>query len=228
MAGERIPGPLGRDPFAQDGAVSSGTGGFANPGPTIDQDAPDEPIELGTGPKISQVTKDWSDPPSVSPTFTPEVSGKTLKAVLVELQRLSEWGTGGGNLSAPGGGEIQLVPADDGKSYTVALSGAFFITLPKWKEYNTANAAQQKSWDAMIADLRKHEEEHVAIAYRGANQLVKDLKGLPVQRAGQKIADSGTKTQDQQDDFDSPSKTDHGKKDYPGFNRVVLDTSADP
>jgi len=227
MAGERIPGPLGRDPLAADVPWYPTGGTFASPVPIgVDSGGP---TELDTGKKIVKVTKDWSDPPSVTPTFTPEVSGNTLKAVLAELQKLSEWGSGGGNLNGTGpGGEIRAEPSDDGKGYTVALKGEFFITLPKWKEYATATDPQKTAWDAMIANLKKHEEEHVAIAYRGAQKLVKDLTGLVVTLAPQKVADAQTAIQNAQDDFDSPAKTDHGNNDFGSFKKVVLDTSADP
>lgn len=224
MAGQRIPGPLGRDPFA-DASSSPTNSGFADATP-IGVD-PWEPSELNTTKKISKVTKDWSDPPSVTPTFTPEVSGDSLKAVLAELQKLSEWGTGGGNLKGSGtNGEITAEPSDDGKGYTVKLMGEFFMTLPKWKEYNKATDPQKKAWDAMIETLKKHEEEHVAIAYRGAQKLVRELTGLVAMLAPQKVADSQTAVQANQDAFDS--KTDHGNTDSGSFKKVVLDTSADP
>ena len=80
---------------------------------------------------------------------------------------------------APGtNGEIQAEPSDDGKSYTVALKGKFILTLVKWKEYDTMLPAQKKAWDDMIALLTAHEREHVAIAYRGAEKLIKTLTGL--------------------------------------------------
>ena len=227
MAGERTQGPLQRDPFAADPSPIAATRGLATAGPAgLDTD---DAVELDTAKKISKVTKDWTDPPAVSTTFTPEISGKTLKDVLAELQKLPEWGTGGGDVSGTGtNGEIQAEPSDDGKSYTVALKGKFFITLPKWKEYGQATDAQKKAWDDMIADLKKHEEEHAAIAYRGANKLVKALTGLPATLAAQKVADASAATQSDQDDFDSTAKTDHGKKDFGNFKKVVLDTSADP
>ncbi len=224
MAGARIPGPTEGDPFAPIPPSGSPGRGLAGPGP-IGTDAE----LLDTSPKISKVTKDWSDPPAVTPVFKPEVAGKTLKAVLVELQKRAEWGTGGGNLSGTGtDGEITAEPSGDGKSYTVALKGEFFLTLPKWTEYHSATVDQKKAWDAMIADLRTHEEEHLAIAYRGAKTLVKDLIGLVVTLAPQKVADAQTAAQAAQDDFDSTAKTDHGRNNFGAFKKVVLDTSADP
>jgi len=80
----------------------------------------------------------------------------------------------------------------------------------------------------MIGKLRKHEQEHVNIAYRNAQKLVKTLTNLAVEQAGQKIADSQQAGQDAQDDFDSAAKTDHGNNDFGGFPKVELDTSADP
>ncbi len=80
----------------------------------------------------------------------------------------------------------------------------------------------------MFANLKKHEEEHVAIAYRGANKLLKTLTGLDVMLAPQKIADANANIQTDQDDFDSEAKTGHGKNDFQGFKKVFLDTTADP
>ncbi|MCC6126115.1 MAG: DUF922 domain-containing protein [Pirellulales bacterium] len=227
MAGEQSANPLGRNPF--DGTVRSNQtiGSFGNASPIgVDME---EPVELGATKKISKVTKDWADPPVVTPTLTPEVSGSSLKAVLVELQKLTEWGSGGGKLKGTGpNGEMQAEPSEDGKSYTVAIKGEFILTLVKWKEYGTMTAPQKKAWDDMIALLTAHEREHVAIAYRNAEKLIKTLKGLDVMLAPQKVADANTAGQADQDDFDSAAKTDHGKNDYLTFKKVVLDTSADP
>ena len=227
MAGDQSANPIGRNPFTGSTRASPVSGSFGSASPTgVDTD---EPIELGTNKKISKVTKDWSDPPSVSPTFTPEVSGSSLKDVLATLQQMTEWGQGGGNLEGTGpNGELQAEPSDDGKSYTVALKAKFILNLVKWKEYDTMTAAQKKAWDDMIALLRKHEDEHVAIFYRGANKLVKTLTGLDVTLAAQAVADANTANQNAQDDFDSTGKTDHGRNDWGSFPKVVLDTSADP
>jgi hypothetical protein len=187
----------------------------------------DEPEPLSDQRKITRVSKDWGDPPTPTVTNTPTIGGTTLKEALAELQKLSEWGTGGGNLSAPGGGEIQLT-TKDGKSYTAEIHGEFFMTLPEWSGYAKATAAQQQAWDTMVGKLRKHEQEHVNIAYKNAQKLVQGLTNLPVEKAAQKIADVQQAGQDAQDDFDSVTKTDHGKNDFGGFPKVELDTSADP
>lgn len=217
----RPPGPVGLEPDAE----------VAGPKPPDGQ-----PIvgiaegaeTLANTPRITAVKRDWGDPPKPSLTFTPEIGGTTLKAALVELQRLAEWGSGGGNLSGTGpDGGIQI-SSEDGKSYTVELKGDFFVTLPKWKGYDQATAQQKQAWDNMIANLRMHEDEHVAIAYRGAQKLIRTLTNLPVDQALQKITDSQAETQKNQDDFDSAAQTDHGAKNFGRFKKVELDVSADP
>ena len=224
MGGARIPGPLNDSSVAADDSMITSRS-VASAGP-VGSNASD-PIELSAQPKISKVNKDWTDPPAVTSTFTPTVSGATLQAVLIELKKLSEWGTGGGNLSGGGvGGEISAEPTEDGKSYTMDIKGQFFMTLVQWKEYPQATKEQQASWDAMLANLKKHEGEHVAISHRAANALVKSLVGTPVLLAAQKIADSGTNTQTAQDDFDA--RTAHGDTAIPNFPRVFLDTTVDP
>jgi hypothetical protein len=224
---EQSANPLGRNPFASSVRSNPTTGSFGSASPVGIDD--EDPIELGTNKKISKVTKDWKDPPAVTPTLTPEVSGKSLKEVLVELQKLPEWGTGGGTLEGTGtNGQLQADPSDDGKSYTVALKGKFILTLVKWKEYDTKTTEQKKAWDDMIVLLTAHEREHVAISYRGAEKLIKTLTGLDVTLATQKVADANTAIQADQDDFDSTSKTDHGAKAWTTFKKVELDTSADP
>jgi len=187
----------------------------------------DAPVELSDTRKITKVTKDWGDPPTPTVTNTPTIGGTTLKEALAELTKLSEWGTGGGNLSAPGGGDIQLTTTN-GKSYSCNIHGDFFMSLPEWSGYAKATAEQKAAWDTMIGKLRKHENEHVQIAYRNAQKLVQSLKNLPVDQAAQKIADAAQAGQDAQDDFDSAAKTDHGANAWNTFPKVELDTSADP
>ena len=219
MGYSSAPGTIGRDPDVPGGVNPADT-------PPV-TGLPDEPEQLSTGRKITKVTRDWGDPPTPTVTNSPTIGGTTLKEALAELSRLAEWGTGGGNLSGPGGGEITLT-TQDGKSYTAEIHGEFFMTLPEWSGYAKATLAQQQAWDTMVGKLRKHENEHVQIAYRNAQKLVKTLTNLKVEDAAQKIADSQQAGQDAQDDFDSSAKTDHGRNDFNTFPKVELDTSADP
>jgi hypothetical protein len=218
MGFSSVPGTIGRDPDTSVGGVKP-------------MDVPPvvgvgEAEELDTKPKITRVVKDWGDPPTPKVTNTPTIGGTTLAEALAELETLDEWGKGGGKLSGPGG-QIQL-STQDGKSYTATINGNFFINLPEWSGYAKATTAQKQAWDSMIAKLRKHEQEHVNIAYRNAQKLVKDLTNLPVEDAPQKVADSQVEGKAAEDDFDSPAKTDHGRNDFGGFPKVELDTSADP
>ena len=221
MGGGRTPGPTRSDPAAENAQpIQGGSGTLASPGPVgIDAEEPDI---LDNVTRIYKVTKDWKDPPVVTPGVFREISGKTLKEVLAWLSSLIEWGEGGGDIS---GDEMQ---PDDKNRYTAVLKGTFFVRLPKWTEYNQATQPQKNAWDAMITDLEKHEREHVAIAYRGAEKLVRKLCGLDVTLASQAMEDSRKATQADQDDFDSKAKTDHAAKDYLTFKRVYLDTTADP
>ena len=220
MGYSSAPGTLGRDPDASDGSIKP-----ADTPPVTG--LPDEAEPMAGGRKVTKVTRDWGDPPTPTVGNTPKIGGTTLKEALAELKKLPEWGTGGGNLSAPGGGEITLT-TQDGKNYTAEIHGEFFMTLPEWSGYEKATVQQKAAWDAMIEKLRKHENEHVQIAYRNAQKLVKKLTNLPVEQAGQAVADAQQAGQDAQDDFDSAAKTDHGKNDFGNFPKVELDTSADP
>ena len=219
MADSRAPGPVGLDPDAGDASIDPAQGhpivGFG-----------DEAQALDSTPKIVRVTRNWGDPPTPRVSASPKIGGKTLKEALAELQRMSEWGTGGGNLTGPDG-EIKLVPDDKGR-YSVELQADFFITLPEWSGYKDATPGQKQAWDNMISALRKHEQEHVNIAYRGAEKMRRTLTNLPVDQASQKMQEVTDATQAQQDDFDSSSKTDHGNNQFGAFPRVELDVSADP
>ena len=214
------PGPVGLDPDASGGVkavdvqpiLGLGEGGAE---------------ALANQPKIIRVTRDWADPPTPAVSLTPTIGGTSLKEALSELKQLDEWGTGGGKISGPTG-QIRLEPTKDGNNYLVELTGAFTITLPAWSGYEKATAAQKQAWDAMITKLRKHEQEHVNIAYRNAQKLVRTLTNLPADQAQGKITESFQAEADAQADFDSDAKTAHGANDFGGFPKVELDTSADP
>ena len=221
MGGSRTPGAVGLDPDPVD------TEEIHQPILGIGEGAQNGAEALDNSRKITRVTRNWGDPPTPRVSTTPDIGGKTLKEALTELERLSEWGTGGGNLSGADGGEITLTTTD-GKNYSCDIKGDFFITLPGWSGYASATPGQKQAWDNMISALRQHEAEHVAIAYRNAQKLIKTLTNLSVDLAGQKIQEAAQAGQDAQDDFDSAGKTDHGRKAHGGFPKVELDTTADP
>lgn len=219
MADSRTPGPLGLDPDVTDGTKLAPLDSHPIVG------IGDGAQALDSTPKIIRVTRNWTDPPTVRLEKKPKIGGTTLKEALAELERLDEWGTGGGDLSGPEG-EIKLQPADGG--YTVDILGDFFMTLPEWEGYDKATPAQKEAWDAMIAKLRKHEQQHVTIAYNGAQKMIRTLTNLPVTQAAQKMQEVTDDTQSKQNDFDSAAKTNHGANAWGGFPKVELDTSADP
>jgi hypothetical protein len=219
MAGSRTPGSTGLDPDAALEASPPDTHPIVG--------LHDEAQALDSTPKIIRVTRNWGDPPTPTVTSTPKIAGKTLKEALAELEKLPEWGTGGGNLSGPEG-EIKLQPDEKAGGYTVDLVGDFFITLPSWDGYASATAEQKQAWDNMITKLRKHEQQHVTIAYNGAQKMIRTLTNLPVTQAAQKMQEVTDDTQAKQDDFDSAGKTNHGANAWGGFPKVELDTSADP
>ena len=215
MAGEQAPGPLGRNPFVTT-EVDAGEGTFAKPGPV----RPDgtAPEALSGQAKITKVVKRWTNPPTVDERSV-EVSGQTLADVKAELDAMSEWGSGGGDM------DNLEATTTDGVHYTVELNPTFFVSLPKWKQYGQASPAAKKAWDDMLANLRLHEMEHVRIALRGYEQLARKLQGLPPTQASTAVSDGQTATQAEQDDFDSTAKTDHGHNAWGRFPKVVLDTS---
>jgi hypothetical protein len=227
MAGDQSANPLGRNPFSVRERPDSVTGNYGRANPVgVDTD---EPIELDTRVRITNVTKSWRDPPVVAPDFTPNLPGNSLKEALRQLEQyaekvceMHEWGRGGGDVSA----SYKLSP--NGKTCVVELSGNFYVDLPKWTEYDTMTAPQKKAWDDMIALLEKHERQHLKIAYEGAQNLVRALNGLYLDQVDTTLTNSQNRTQTRQNEFDSEAQTDHGKKDWGAFKKVELDTSADP
>lgn len=225
MATKRTPGPLTSEPDSHDQATFRSGSASAMSGPV---GLYDDSTELNSGKRVTRVTKDWTDPPAVNRTDSTKITATTLKAVLVELNKLPLWGTGGGNITGTGeDGEIMALPIGNDR-YSIELVGKFFTTLPKWMNYGSATEAQKKSWDNMIHTLKEHEDEHVRIAHTSANKLVRELTGIDVMNAAQKVADNKAETKAAQVDFDSEEKTDHGRKAWGRFKVVFLDTSVDP
>ena len=212
MTGPRTPGPLGREPTGSDSADQLRLGTTLVGRDDIDAEA------LAGGAKITEVTHDWSDPPTPTVAETPEVSGKTLQDVAAALGT-DEWGSGGGGFQYD-------YRTDNGKDYVVKFTGTFQITLPKWLEYGSATVKQKAAWDAMITNLRAHEDEHVAIHYRALQKLVKKLDGLPFQKLASEAAATRAETKAAHKAFDT--STDHGAKAFGNFKKVELDLSADP
>jgi hypothetical protein len=214
--GERIPGVSGLDPAmageAGDG-VTAGGGGFAPP--TVSGLEAPQPLD-SLQRIITAVTKDWEPP---NPRTTPElvVSGQTLAAVGDALDRLPEWGEGGGML------RTDPVPVGTSTSVTVAARGNLVFRLPRWANYSTASTAAKAEWDRMMVRLRAHEQRHLDIAIEEANNLAGDLVGREISEIAGLVTEANRRLHDRQVELDHD--TDHGARPGVPYGDVILDTT---
>jgi hypothetical protein len=215
--GERIPGVDGFDPpLAGEPADSMAppTGGPATP-PTVSGFA--APDALGTVQRrITAVTKDWVPP---NPRSTPAivVPGRNLAAVEVALNRLREWGEGGGML------RTDRVPIGTTPSVTVSIHANLVFRLPTWSGYASASAAAKAEWDRMAAKLRAHEQRHLDIAIEEAENLAGELIGAEIDEIPTLVTEANRRMHDRQEELDHD--TDHGSRAGVTYGDVSLDTS---
>lgn len=213
--GDRIPGVEGRDPLlAGDQSDGSGWPGRAHEiNPITGLDAP---IPLTNDRIINAVTKDW-DPPS--PRGTPEivVHGRTLAAVLTQLDRLAEWGEAGGFL------RTERVPIGTSASVTVAIHANLIFRLPRWADYAAATSPAKAEWDRMLEFLRAHEQRHLDIAIEEAENLARDLIGQEIGQIPSLVTAANRQMNDRQVDLDNT--TNHGAATGVTYGNVILDTS---
>jgi hypothetical protein len=167
---------------------------------------------------ILKVVGDW-DPPSPRRTPAIVVAGATLARAFDELNRLPEWGQGGGQIRA------ERIPAGNSTNLTVTLHANLSRRMPTWTGYAKASDAAKAEWDRMIGKLGAHEDRHVAIAVEEAEQLAKDLVGKEISDIAQMVTDANARLQQRQDELDDPSNTDHGAKAGVQYGDVTLDTS---
>jgi hypothetical protein len=167
---------------------------------------------------ITKVTKDWSPP---SPRTTPAivVGGATLEAAAAQLNRLNEWGEGGGRL------RTDAIPPGNTTSITVHIHANLVRRMPTWSGYAKASAAAKAEWDQMVKKLGEHEDRHVEIAIEEAEQLAKDLMGKEISEIVRLVTDANARMLRRQDDLDDPKSTDHGAKPGVRYGGVNLDTS---
>ena len=213
--GERIPGVEGMDPLlAGERSDESGWPGRAreiNPVTGLDT-----PIPLSTDRIITAVTKDW-DPPQ--PRATPEIviHGQTLAAATTQLDRLAEWGEGGGML------RIDRVPVGTSASVTVVMHANLVFRLPRWAIYATASTAAKAEWDRMIGFLRAHEQRHLDIAIEEADNLARDLIGQEIGQIASMVTEANRRMNNRQIDLDNT--TNHGATTGVRYGDVTLDTT---
>jgi len=167
---------------------------------------------------IAKVTKDW-DPGHPRSTPPIVVNGATLEKAAQELDKLNEWGEGGGRLS------VDPIRAGTSTNLTITLHGGLVRRLPTWSGYPKASAAAKAEWDRMVRKLAAHEDRHVQIAVEEAEQLAKDLVGHDIDDIQQLVQDAGARMQQRQDELDDPSNTDHGAKPGVPYGDVFLDFS---
>ncbi len=167
---------------------------------------------------ITKVTKDW-DPPSPRTSPPIVIGGTTLAQAADQLNRLNEWGEGGGRL------RTDRIPPGNTTSITVNIHANLVRRIPTWSGYAKASAAAKAEWDQMIAKLGAHEDRHVAIAVEEAEQLAKDLMGKEISEIAQLVTDANRRMQQRQDDLDDANNTDHGAKPGVQYGDVNLDTT---
>ncbi len=169
MAGSIIPGTLGMDPTSTNAPSQQGTL-FNNEIPgSIGSNAD----RLAVQRIIASVTKDWEPPtPHTTPAIT--INGKTLTEAAAALNRLSEWGEGGGMLRS------EVIPPGNTTNLDVKLHANLVMRLPTWTGYQTASTAAKKEWDKMFAKLRTHEQRHLDIAIEEADALATNLVGREI------------------------------------------------
>jgi len=211
---QRIPGVTGTDPTVGGSGTNQGNvlphSGMVVPGPLGD-----DAIPLADR-IITVVTKDWEPP---SPRTTPEivVGGTTLAQAGAALDRLEEWGQGGGML------RTDPVPVGTSAAVTVHVRANLVFRLPRWTGYNRASTAAKAEWDQMLAKLRIHEQRHMDIAIEEANNLAAALNGKEISDIRQLVTDANNTLHQRQVQLDND--TDHGAKSGVTYGDVTLDTS---
>lgn len=218
MGNQRVPGPTGSAPADSGSSGSTDLpapvprGGFAMPGPG----GVERPVPLDVTRTVRDVVKDW-DAARPKDTQDIPVSGKNLAGVAEALNRLSEWGQGGGAL------RTGAVPPGNTTEVTVTLHANLKLRLPRWKEYDKASAPAKAEWDRMIRKLKAHEQRHVDIAVEEAEKLANDLFGREIGEIARMVTGANKALKDRQDRLDTD--TESGSKPGVQYGGVELDTS---
>jgi hypothetical protein len=202
---------LGTEAGARAGTEDYDVLGGGDPPGTLGIDAP---VAMSTG-KIEDVRKDW-DPDSPKYTDPIIVSGATIDQVLAALNRLPEWGKGGGILKLD-------IPADFSRTHSVTLSANLVRRLPQWKQYDNARDAEKAAWNHMFRKLTDHEDRHVEIAVEEANRLAQELIGQSTAEAVKTVRTANRRLEGRQKKLDD--ETDHGAKPGVKYGDVIMDLS---
>ncbi len=200
-------------------------GGFAPSGPpagTLGPVSIPRPAGLATPTaivrKVTRVKKDWdvkSPPMRTTPKI--KVGGATLADVAKQLDKLAEWGEGGGAL------RTDRIPAGTSTSVEVQLRGNLVYRMPTWKEYAKRSAGVRAEWDKMIKKLGIHEKRHVEIAIEEGDRLAKDLVGKRIGKIAGMVTAANQRMAKRQQELDK--QTLNGSKPKVKYGDVILDTS---
>ena len=122
------------------------------------------------------------------------VSGKTLDELMIELSIRGPQVRSTGQRH-PGATKLQFntrlgYTEGGGKCWISAATATIKagIILPRWKDRRKAGRELRIYWDALAADIKRHEEGHVVIAKNYASQLEKELVALPRQDSCKPLA----------------------------------------
>lgn len=217
MGGGRTPGALGTDapPFEElgggDADVLPGAGSTL-PGPI----GVDPAIPMTGERIITVVTRDWVPPnPRTTPAIT--IGGRTLAEAAQALNRLNEWGEGGGML------RTDRVPVGTSATVTVVAHANLVRRLPTWTGYANASTAAKAEWDRMMVHLTAHEQRHVDIAIEEANALADALIGHEIADIANMVTSANQTMNNRQVEMDND--TNHGANTGVPYGDVTLDTT---
>lgn len=111
------------------------------------------------------------------------VRGKTSSELFKDFQRKSPIKAKGKYDATLGVATIELTPEveylSDGKKCKVAkarVNANVVIHLPKWVNYKGANKIAKLSWDTLLADIKRHELVHAAIAKDYATRIQRKIE----------------------------------------------------
>jgi predicted secreted Zn-dependent protease len=99
----------------------------------------------------------------------------------------------------------------NGRVTSASLTVTETVTLPTWTKADDQCEPIKKEWNRFHAALSTHEDGHVAIDRKFFASIDKKLVGLKDEDVDAKLEEIQKKAQQENDDFDSPAKTDHGR-----------------
>ena len=141
------------------------------------------------------------------------VRGTTIDALRSALTVHGEWGTYSGALNI----NVRGDPVT-----RVTVTARPVITMPEWREYDSASPEMQGEWDRMIVALARHEQGHDDILRREAAAFRDEVNALsppPDRRATRRMAsDLLRRHATAQNGYDRT--TNHGQRDGVDLHNV--------